>query len=112
MDHSVMDAFHEKVLNDCRIGLLTGQVEELPATTRWRLEFLCNKCSKMHAVTGTYEQIHVTLGIFIMLGYPLLTVKEEGFATIVDLDMIDITTEEGLTVAAEKYQAFCDEIRR
>jgi hypothetical protein len=111
-DHSLMDQFHAKVLNDVRAGLLTGQVEELPPTTRWRLEYLCNHCAHLHAVTGTYEQVHMTMGIFMMLGYPMVNVKEEGFATICDMEGLDLSIEADMNKAAELYQSFCDEIRR
>ncbi len=111
MDHSADDAFHAKVVRDCHIGAMTGQIQMPPETTRWRLKYLCNHCSRMHAVTGNFEQMSMTLQFFMILGYPILEVKDEGFATLVDLEGYDLDTQAGLDAAAEAYQAFCDATR-
>jgi hypothetical protein len=111
IDHSADDRFHAKVLHDTQVGLMVGHTEEPPETTRWRITYLCNHCNHMHAVSGTFMQVQQTMACFMILGYPILRVEDEGFAQLVALDGHDINTQEGLEQAAEAYQAFCDATR-
>lgn len=98
------DAFHYSVAQSFMGVHAAGQLDyALLEKTRWRISWICSKCSIMHFQHGNLVQTCETFMALLQLGYPYLKIENSAFIEVGASEGLDPNDTEAMAGAFRRF---------